>query len=254
MKPYGFVAVCQSDVDHPEGVLEQLLHLGRLRARDGHDAIEHRLVGLRREPRAEVGLAAHHLRDLAQAEVAIGGVDPLRREGEAEVAAHAQAGRLEHGPVELVRGAGIGGAAEDDQVAGAESLPQLLDRRDDVRDVRILGLGERRRHAHVDAVGAREIGVARRGGEAPGLELAAQLRLGHVADVRGAGVEALDAGDVDVHADHPEARARERERERQSHVSETDDADLRLAPFDPALELGEARHAGGSPSPRYAAK
>ena len=80
-----------------------------------------------------------------------------------------------------------------------------LGRGDDVADVRVLELGERRRHADRDGV---RLGQPRHVGgraESAGLDTACELRVGHVLDVRTAGVEPVDHLWLHVEAEHPVA-------------------------------------------------
>ena len=139
--------------------------------------------------------------------------------------------------------AGIGGAAEDDQLAGAQVLADLVDGGGDEGDVWVARLAQGRRHADVDHVHLGELIEVARRGESLRLD---QLRDGRridVADVGAALGEGTDLRAVDVEARHAEARVRELHGEREPDVAEADDADARLARIDAATQFFELAHA-----------
>ena len=83
---------------------------------------------------------------------ALPGIDALGREGEEEVAAGVEAPPFEHRLHDLVGRARVRRGLEDDQHAGLQVRGDHLDRRDDVGQVGVLRLAQRRRHADVDRV------------------------------------------------------------------------------------------------------
>src|SRR5690606_25871477 len=78
--------------------------------------------------------------------------DTLWAEAEEEVAADLEPLLLERGQEQLARRAGVRRRLEDDELAGAQHVGHRLGRRDDVADVRVACLAERRRHADRDDV------------------------------------------------------------------------------------------------------
>ena len=102
-----------------------------------------------------------------------------------------------------------------------------LDRGDDVGQVRVLRLAERRRHADVDRVERRDDRrVASWRDSRPALRNSATSRRRHVRDVRLAAVDGVDLPGVEVDAGGLEAGARELDGERQADIAEADDADV----------------------------
>ena len=79
--------VHQADVDHAEGVLEQLHHFGHLRGADRHHGLER----LRVEQRAHLGArrrdAADHFGNIRGLKLRIARIDALRREAQEEILA-----------------------------------------------------------------------------------------------------------------------------------------------------------------------
>ena len=88
--------VDQADVHHPERVLEQLDHLGRLRRADRHDGFDRRAVEQRRQLGGLAADAADHFRHVVRVERRVARIDALRREGEEEIDAGLQPAGLEH--------------------------------------------------------------------------------------------------------------------------------------------------------------
>ena len=80
-----------------------------------------------------------------------------------------QAGRLEQGQDQLVGGSRIGGALENHQLVVMQALADLLDRGDDVGDIGVSCLAQRRRHTDVDRIDLGQAVEVSGGGEpAPG--------------------------------------------------------------------------------------
>ena len=147
--------VDQADIDHAEGVFEQLHHLGHAGGADRH----HLFKSLRIEQRAQLGAcgrnAAHHFRDVRGLVLRVAGIDALRRKTQEEVLAHLPAGRFQHGQNQLVGGSRIGGGFQNHQLAGPEVFRRLLAGGHDVTHVRIFGLAQGRGHRDVDGIEVR---------------------------------------------------------------------------------------------------
>ena len=100
-----------------------------------------------------------------------------------------------------------------------------LDRRDDVREVRVLGLAERRRDADVDGVEVGDRRPASDGGaEFAGLVKRCDLGRRYISDVRLAAVDGVDLSGVEVDTSGVKPGAGELDGERQTDVAEADDA------------------------------
>ena len=103
-----------------------------------------------------------------------------------------------------------------------------LHRLDDVGEIRVLGLAERRRDADVDDVHLPEPPHVGGRGQLPRLHDRGDLGVGDVGDVALPGVDLRRLRLVDVEAGDRKALARELDRQRQADVAEADDADARL--------------------------
>ena len=168
----------------------------------------------RRDPADDLGRGAQRV-------VGPAGIDALGREGEVDVLADAQAGRLEQGHQPLAGGARIGGRLEHDQLAGLEHLGQRLRRGVERPEVGLAVLVQRRRDADDDGVGLGQVGVAI-GGPDPGQHRAQTFRR-DVLDVGVAGGDGRDLQRIDVERDDIVAGLGERDRQRQPDVSEAYD-------------------------------
>ena len=163
---------------------------------------------------------------------------------------HVQARRLEQRHEELVRGARDRWCCRGSRAGPARSRLRISSTaRDHERDVGVLGLGERRRHADVDHVAAAR---ARRNrwwrAACPRRDCLRDLGGGHVLDVGAALARA--ARTFSASTSKPvtrEARLRELDRERQPDVAESDHADARLAGVDARAQILEP---SSSSSPR----
>ena len=174
----------------------------------------------------------------------VAGVDALGREAEEEVVPHREAPVLEHGQHRLARGAGVGRRLEDDELAGPERRADRLGRRDDVAQVRVLGLAERRGHADRDRVALGEARHVRRGDDPAVRRERRQLRRGHVADVAVARVHAV--GDRGAHLEPEDlvAGLGDLDGEREPDVPEADHADDGGLVLDPGEKLFLGGHNG----------
>jgi hypothetical protein len=170
-------------------------------------------------------------------------VDALWGKGHCEVDAHLQARLLEEGNEEIVRGARIGGTAEDDQMSAPEALPNLFHRFHDVGDIGILGLGEGSRHADVDHVGLGERSVVAGGLEPSRVPYLLHLLRGDIFDVGGALVDDPDLVLIQLESGDPEPRLCELQRQGQPHVAEANDTDPRMAGIDSFAQFLEPSHA-----------
>src|SRR5690606_5682995 len=135
-----------------------------------------------------------------------------------------EAALLECGQQHLARRTGIRRGLEDDELAVAQDLGYRLRRCDDVADVRIACLAERRRYTDRDDVALGQAGGVGRRLEATARARFAEHHIAHVLDVRASLVQAVDDGLRDVVADDVEAPPRHLDAEWQSYISEPDDA------------------------------
>lgn len=216
--------VDQGDVHGAEDVLGELGRLGRPRRGHAHRAGDHEVVErLGQVPRRRVDAADHFGRGgggvvLAPRILALGG------KGE-EVVAPALEARFVQDPLhQLVGGAGVGGALEHHELAGAQRRAHLPGRGGDVGHVGLALGGERCRHADEDGVGLvqpREVGG---GGEEPGAGHGGDAVGAQVLDVALAAREAGGLVGVHVEAEDADAPLHEGHGQGQAHVAEADDA------------------------------
>ena len=97
--------------------------------------------------------AADDLRDVLGVELLVARIDPLGRKRQEEVDVRLEPLRLEHRLHDFVGRARIGRRLEDDRAdPRLQRRGHRFDREHDVRQIRILGLAQRRRHADVDRV------------------------------------------------------------------------------------------------------
>jgi len=87
-----------------------------------------------------------------------------------ENAAHLQSTRFERGLRDLFGRAGIGGRFENDELPLAQDSRGRFDGFHDVRQVRVAGLAQRRRHADVDDVDVGKLTLIRRRAEGAGFD------------------------------------------------------------------------------------
>jgi hypothetical protein len=108
----------------------------------------------------------------------------------------------------------------------------------DVREIRVLGLPQRRRDADVDRVERlddREIG---RRAETLLAHERGDLMAGHVGDVGLSAVHRVDLPCIEVDADRLEAGAAQLDGQRQADIAETDDAGAGAARGDAIEQVG----------------
>ena len=231
-------------------VFENLARLGDAEARDGHDAIDDRLVEGDGQPEAVRVEAADDFGDIPSREILIAGVLALGAVGEEEVLPRDQAGLFEQRLEDFLGRPGVGAALQDDELPLAQVRHDRPAGTLDVREVRLAALAERRGDADDDDVGLDEPrGVVGRREPAAAVQLGDALGL-DVADVALALAKAVDLLGVDVEADDREAAPGEGLGERQADVAEADDDDARLARLEAAGQLvGEGVAGGGRGGP-----
>ena len=224
--------VHQADVDAAEGVLEQLHHLGDLRwttparpCRPTARRARFATCGARRASRRRPPSGCS-----ACCSCALPG---SMRSGENASAKSSPTSRprgLERGPHDLFGRARVRRALEDDELARAEVLLDLVDGRDDVGEVRVLRLPQRRRHADVDRVEVADDGEVGRGDEPPGSHRLRDLLVPDVDDVGAAGADGArpSAASRSMPVTWKPARANS-SASGKPDVAETDDAAARLA-------------------------
>ncbi len=126
----------------------------------------------------------------------------------------------------VARGAGVGRALQDDELARPQRGGDLLGRLLDVGQVRVAAVVQRRRHA--DQQGVRLAQPPHVGG---GHELAVGHVLGdplgrNVLDVAAAGLELIDLGPINVEAHRLHTAGDEGADQRQADIAQADDAHL----------------------------
>ena len=126
-------------------------------------------------------------------------------------------------------------------------LGDAIGRCNDVRDIRIAGLAQRRGHADVDAVSGADDGRVGGCQDPSSFHLGAEARGGDVGHVRFAAADHLDLGGVDLQAGYLEAGLGKAHRQWQADVAEPDDANVGAAIFDTCEELRH-RQAGSHES------
>ena len=140
---------------------------------------------------------------------------------------------------QLFRGAGVGGAFEDDELALFNVGRNGFDGAGDVAEVGLVVFVERGGDADDDGVHFGHVGVVGSGAETGLLGLLD--RFGQDADdVGAAAVERGDFGWLDVEAGDAEAFVAEEQGQRQADVAHADDADAGFAGFHFALEFFDA--------------
>ncbi len=221
--------VDQADVHRAVDVLQQLGHLRRARAAHGHHLIDDGAVERHAGIQAGLGDAAADLGDGARGVARVGGILALRGVGQEEILAHGEPrARLQARPQLLLRRAGVGGALQGDDLAGAQVGREGLGGAQDVGEVRLAVVVERRGDAEDQRIDLRGAGGVGGGLEALRARLAdrllAQVRNGALAVVEGRHLLG-----VDVEAEDPEAFLNEAEHQGQADVAEADDADARLS-------------------------
>ena len=237
--------VHQADVHRPEGVLEQLHHLGHPRRTDRHDTIDRGPIQRAGGLGACLAHPADDFRDVPRVVILIARIHPFRREREEEVDIRLQPFGLEHRLDDLVGRSGIGRRLEDDELAAPERRGHRLDCQDDVRKVGVSGFSERRRHADVDCVHLAELTDVEGRPKLARLDRCSQGRCGHVRNVALAGVDLRRLRVIDVETGDVESLARKFDRKRQADVAEPDDAHARLPranPFENGTVMGMRGH------------
>ena len=131
---------------------------------------------------------------------------------------------------------GISGAFQHHELARPEPLGDGPGRIDDVAQVRIARVRERRRHADDDDIGLIQPLKVDRGLEPPFSHLA-DHRVGDVPDVTFAALESVDLDRVDVKPQNGDPAVAERSGQRQADVAQADDPDTDGRRFD----LGQER-------------
>src|SRR5215470_297202 len=214
--------VRKSDVHAAERVLEELRRLGHARVRGLEYAHRHVAVQVRRELGAALRHAADYLGNVGGGEAAVPGVDPLGREGEEDVGADHEPGRLQTRLYDLLGGAGEGRALEHEQLATMQVREQALERRHDEGDVGLLALPERSGHTDDESIGLPHLIECGGGGEPLARHQGSERLGGDIDQVRLAAIETGHALQVDVDAADREAGLGQLHRERQADIAEAD--------------------------------
>src|SRR5215471_19105535 len=174
--------------------------------------------------------------DVDGGELAITRIDPLGGEGQEGIDTHHEAGALQAGLDDLLRGAWKGRALQHEELALVEMGNQTLQRGHDEGNVRLLALPERRGDADDERVGLPRFVEGGGGSETPGADQRSQ---GVRGDVDQIGLAPVQAGyPLQVHIDTAdgEAGSRELHGEGESDIAEPDDVNTGTPLFDLSLE------------------
>ena len=147
--------VDERDVHVPEGVLDQLGHLGLARRRHELDLVDERPVEPRGEIAVALGQTPDDLRGLGDVVELAAGVDAFGRVGEREVASRTQTRRLQDRAQDLFGRSRVGGRFEDDERSRLQGLRDGASGALDEPEVGAV-IGERCRDADQDDVAAAE--------------------------------------------------------------------------------------------------
>lgn len=132
-------------------------------------------------------------------------------------------GLLESGLHDVTRRTGVRGGLQHDELARTQSSRHGFRRCDDVRNVRVPCLRQRRRHTNGDGVTLCKPTHVRGGFEFPGGNKVAHLSIGQILDVRPAAIHAVHDTLIDIKADHFEtATAGRFDRKREAYVTKAD--------------------------------
>ena len=230
--------VDEPDVDRAERVLEQLHHLGDTRRADGDDRVDRRPVERGSQRAADGRGPADDLWHIASIERAVARVDPLGRKGKEEIDPCLEPALFEERLHDLLRGARIGRRFEHDEQSWMQVRRDRFDCRDDIGQVGILRLAERRRHADVDRVEARNDREVRGRRQPAGGSQLGHRRRRDVGNVRRAAADRGDFSIVEIDPGRREAALRQLDRQRQADIPEADDAYAGLARSQAFQETG----------------
>ena len=220
--------VDEGDVDRPVRVLEQLRHFGdvwRL-----HRSHQRGVVHQREQERlGKVGTGrretADDFRGVSYVPLRVARVDALGRERQMKVDARSQTGLFENRPDELCGRAGVRGRLQHHQHAAPQHLGHGARRRLDVRQIRCLGLVERRGNTDEHGVTLGYVAHRRRRAKRAFRDERRDTRRCDVVNVARARVEAFDHTIRDIETEDAIPHLCERDRQRETDVPETDDTD-----------------------------
>ena len=181
-------------------------------------------VQCRGDPSAGGCDPANNLRHVACVEGGVAGIHTLGGEGHEEVDPAFQSARLQHRQDQLLGRTGVGSGLEDDKHLRMQVESDLLDRRDDVRHVRVFGFAQGRWHTDVDRVELGHYREIRCCAKPSCLAERGDLRVRHVGDVRTTGGDLADLLGIDIDTDRLKATLGEFDREGKADVAEADNA------------------------------
>jgi len=138
-------------------VFSSSFHLGHSGGADLHDGIDGRFVQGRGDFGARSTKPANHLRNVARVVLLVAGIDALGRKCEEELLVGLQSLSLEHRLHHFVGRARIRRRFENDQLTAFQRGRDGFNRFDDIRQIGVLRLPERRRDADVDDVHVRQL-------------------------------------------------------------------------------------------------
>ncbi len=232
--------VDQGDVHRAEDVLQQLGGLGGAGVRHPHHAGHHLLVELLRQVAGDLVGAADQLGDVRRRKIGVARVLALRRVGEEEVLAAAEAALQpllrEPRQQDLFGCARIGGRLQHHELPRPQALADLLRGDAHIAEVRLALRGERGGHADQNGVRLPQAGEVGAGREPPRLDLGADAFGVEVADVAVPAADRRDLDRVNVEAEDGEAPLGEGQREGKSDITQADHADQGGPVIDTAAE------------------
>ena len=221
--------VDHGDVDHAEGVLKQLGHLGCLGGGDGVDVLKGSAVPGGGDLGAGGGDASHDLGGVAGGVIGATGVDALGGEGEEPILADLETvGFAQPGKEDLAGGAGVGGGFEDDDHAGMHILCQFIGGGENEGHVRVAGLAERGGDADGDGIHFLQDGEICAGSELTGLHQGQQPLGGDIGDVAFPCLQGSHLARVGVDAGDLETGFGEYDRQGQTDIAHAKDGNACL--------------------------
>ncbi len=158
----------------------------------------------------------------------VAGVNTLRRKRQKEILVELQTLLFKHREQNFVRCSRISGRLENDQLATTQTFRNLFRRREDVRNVRLLGFAQRRRNANDDCVAIGQVIEIRSGLKSLRVHYFFEFARRHVANVRSAGVDLFGLRLVNLKAGAFEAFRGKLDQQRQPDIAKSDNAHVGL--------------------------
>ena len=202
-------------------------------------------VEVRGQLRAAPGHAANDLGNVRGGELAVSWIHSFRREGEKDVGADDQAGRLQPWLDHLFGGAGERRALEHEELAPMQVREQALQSIHDEGDVRLLAFPERSGDADDERVGLPGLIECGGGGQSAFRDEGSQGLGRDVDEIRLAAVEPGYALEIDIDPAHGESGLGQLDGEGKPDIAEADNVHagsaLRDLPLEFILRSGHVR-------------